>query len=80
MKKNFFSVLIYANLFGGFIFADSDSIILTEIKNLREDMNKRFEFIQALMIALIIGMIGSPFVIEYIVRRHNESDRLAGLL
>lgn len=40
-----------------------------------EQIDKRLNFLENLIIILIAGMIGSPFLIEYLARRRNEYDR-----
>lgn len=65
------------------------SIILREMDKRFEQVDKRFEqidkrfeqidkrlnFLENLMIVLIAGMIGSPFLVEYLARRRNEIER-----
>lgn len=63
--------------------------ILREIRNLREDMNKRFEqidkrfeqidkrfeFIQAILVALIALAGGAPLALEYFARKRAAREQ-----
>lgn len=40
-----------------------------------EQIDKRLNFLENLMIVLIAGMIGSPFLVEYLARRRNQIER-----
>jgi tetrahydromethanopterin S-methyltransferase subunit G len=42
-----------------------------------EQIDKRLDFHQNLLLVLIAGMIGSPFIIDYLARRRDAADRKA---
>ncbi len=42
-----------------------------------EQIDKRLDFHQSLLIILLVGMIGSPFLIESLARRREAADKQA---
>jgi hypothetical protein len=62
--------------------AGSDPATKEDLKALLQVIEKRFEqidkrlgFHQSLLLVLIAGMIGFPFVIDYLARRRDAADR-----
>jgi hypothetical protein len=44
-----------------------------------EQIDKRFEFLQIPILALLAGVIGSPFLLDFLARRREEANREAAL-
>jgi hypothetical protein len=54
---------------------DDLKAVLQTLEKRFEQADKRLEFHQSLLLVLIAGMIGFPFVIDYLARRRYAADR-----
>lgn len=83
MKKVFLLMILFYST----IYANDKELILSEIKILKEDTNKRFEIMQnntdkrietvfGFLYVLIILVLLLPFIIVYLLDKREENNRI----